>query len=126
MSFKVYLGNAIRRTLFSSKGIPEWVGGIFIGIINVFFLAWAHKPFTIYSGYLNWGQHLYSLINLEWLSGVPSQSPLLNKTSVGDIGLFLGAFLAAILSREFRIRMINSKIDILEAIAGGLEDMCGD
>lgn len=119
-SFKLYMKNMFQKTMFSNKGIPEWLGGIFIGIVNVFFLAWANKPFTIYSGYLNWGQHIYTFLGLSSLSGIPSDMPLLNKTSVGDIGLFLGAFTAAILSHEFKIKKISSKIDFLEAITGGL------
>jgi len=119
VGFTRYVWLYFRERVFSNAGWPEWFGGVLIGIINVFFLAWALKPFTIFSGYLNWGQHIYDLIGLNWLVGRPG-NPLLDITGVGDIGLLLGAFTAAVFSHEFRIRKPLSSGEYLNAVLGGL------
>ncbi len=117
--FREYLIDKVILRVFSNSGWPEWLGGILLGIVNILFVVWALKPFTIYTGYLNWGQSLYSAIGIQ-VFGLPKAFPLFEKTSVGDIGLFIGAFLAALLSNEFRLRMPNSRLDYVEAVIGGL------
>ncbi len=118
-SFRGYLKSKVIYRIFSNTGWPEWIGGILLGLVNILFVIWALKPFTIYTGYLNWGRNIYSMFGVQ-VFGLPKTIPLFEKTSVGDIGLFIGAFLAAILSNEFRIRLPNSRLDYIEAIAGGL------
>ncbi len=118
-SFREYLRNRVISRVFSNTGWPEWFGGILLGIINILFVIWALKPFTIYTGFLNWGRSIYSMLGIQ-VFGVPKMIPLFEKTSVGDIGLFTGAFIAALLSNEFRIRLPNSKLDYIEAAIGGL------
>ncbi|MGC8911241.1 MAG: YeeE/YedE thiosulfate transporter family protein [Nitrososphaeria archaeon] len=99
---------------------PEYIAGILLGLVNIIFYAWALKPYTIFSGYQIWGQHIYGLINLSWISGSPLASVLEDKTSVGIIGLFFGASIAAIISKEFRIRPPSSSIQVVEAVLGGV------
>lgn len=102
------------------KPWPEYLAGILLGFVNIVFYAWALKPYTIFSGYQNWGQHFYSLMNLNWISGSPLTSALEDKTGVGIIGLFFGASIAAIISKEFRIRLPSSRIQVVEAVLGGV------
>lgn len=104
--------NAIR------KSWPEWLGGLLIGVVNVLFFAWANKPFTIYSGYNVWGQWIYR--KFGFILRLKYSPPLFHKTSVGDIGLISGAFLAALLAREFRLRLPGRWMSYLEASIGGL------
>lgn len=99
---------------------PEHLAGLLLGTVNIIFYTWALKPYTIFSGYQVWGQHIYGIINLGWLSGVPMTQVLEDKTSVGIIGLVLGASMAAILSKEFRVRLPKSKLQVIEAIFGGI------
>ncbi len=124
MSGKRGFGNFLqlyfRENVLSDRGLPEWLGGALIGVVNVFFLAWALKPFTIFSGYLNWGRYLYEILGLHNLVGKPESFFLFNKTGVGDIGLLLGAFTAAVLSHEFRVRKPLSRGEYIDAILGGL------
>lgn len=115
--FTGYLSSQLLRRVFSSAGWPEWLGGIFLGVINVLFFAWANKPFSIYTGFKNLGLHLYNLLGI---TGIGGPKPILaEKTTVGDIGLFLGALIAAVLANEFRIRFSPRKIDYAEAALGG-------
>ncbi|MBC7091390.1 MAG: YeeE/YedE family protein [Nitrososphaeria archaeon] len=114
VTFKRFFDNIFREPW------PEYFAGILLGFVNIVFYAWALKPYTIFSGYQNWGQHIYSLINLNWISGSPLASVLEDKTSVGIIGLFFGASIAAIISKEFRIRLPSSRIQVVEAVLGGI------
>ncbi|MEM2742227.1 MAG: YeeE/YedE thiosulfate transporter family protein [Nitrososphaeria archaeon] len=111
---KSFVHTIFRRTW------PEHLAGLLLGIVNVIFYAWASKPYTIFSGYQIWGQHVYNLINLGNVSGKPLAPILEDKTSVGIIGLFLGASVAAILSNEFKVRLPYSKIQAIEAVFGGI------
>jgi hypothetical protein len=99
---------------------PEWLAGLLLGMINVMFYAWASKPYTIFAGYQNWGQSIYSTLKLSQLSGLPEAFFLQEKTSVGIIGLLLGASIASILANEFKIRLPASKTQVVEAIIGGV------
>jgi len=118
--FTHYVRLRIREGVFNTIGWPVWLGGILLGVVNILSLAWALKPFTIFTGYLNWGQHVYKFVGLSEFVGSPKSNPLFEMTSVGDIGLLLGAFTAAILSHEFRIRKPQSSIEHLEAVLGGI------
>ena len=119
VGFTEYVRRLVVARIFSEHGWPEWLGGILLGLINILFLAIALKPFTIYSGFLNWGQHFYTLLGLDWATGKPKAIPLADRTSVGDIGLLLGAFLAAIAAAEFRLKRIPLR-DYLDAVIGGV------
>lgn len=118
-SFKKYLESNYFRKVFGPEGWPVVVAGILIGLINIVSYVWVKKPFTIYTGFLNWGQHIYSLVGLGDLAGTPKAPPLLEPTSAGDIGLILGAMIAAILSKEFRLRGVD-RLGAVESIIGGV------
>ncbi|MCC6051247.1 MAG: YeeE/YedE family protein, partial [Thermofilum sp.] len=102
-TFRRFLEQKYRKA-FGSEGWNPLAAGLLIGFVNVVSYVWVGKAFTVYTGFLNWGQHLYNLLGLGSVAGVPKLSPLLEPTSVGDIGAILGAFLAASLSGEFAIR----------------------
>jgi uncharacterized membrane protein YedE/YeeE len=119
MRFRDFVKQKYRR-IFSNEGWDPIVAGILIGLINIVSYVWVKKPFTVYTGFLNWGQHIYGLVGLKDLVGTPKLTPLLEPTSVGDIGAIIGAMLVASLSNEFTIRGINSRIEVFESIAGGV------
>ncbi len=117
--FTKYLQGQL-SAIFSPSGWPEWLGGILLGLVNILFFAWALKPFTIYTGFLNWGQHFYAKIVGLYTFGENLVNPLFERTSVGDIGLFLGALLSALIAGEFKLRRPSRVIDYLEGAIGGL------
>lgn len=104
--------------IFSNQGWPAWLGGILLGIVNILFLALAHKPFTIFGGLYNWGSNIYQALGVSLPR--PPEAVLANSTSVGDIGLLLGAFTAALLANEFAIRRPARLLDYAEAALGGV------
>lgn len=118
--FASYLSQRLVSRLLGPQGWPEWLGGLLLGVANLVFFTLAHKPFTIYTGFLNWGQHLYSSVLGVDTFGRPSSPPLSERTSVGDIGLFLGALIAALLAGEFKLRVPSSLLDYVEGALGGL------
>jgi len=123
MSMKIRFRDFIKqkyRRIFSNEGWNPIVAGILIGLVNIVSYIWVKKAFTVYTGFLNWGQHIYSLIGLKNVVKAPKLIPLLEPTSVGDIGAIIGAMLAASLSNEFAFRRINSRIEVFESIAGGI------
>jgi len=96
---------------------PPWLGGILLGLLNFALFAYA-APWFIYGGFVNWGQWIYKLTGI-----VPSFKPVapwLNTGSVQDIGIFVGAFLAIMAASNFRPRMPQRKIRLVEGFAGGL------
>ncbi len=106
--------------VFSNKGWSPVIAGILIGLVNILSYIWVNKPFTVYTGFLNWGQHIHNVLGLGSIAGIPKVIPLLEPTSVGDIGVIFGAMLAAVLSNEFAIRKVGNRVEVLEAIAGGV------
>jgi uncharacterized membrane protein YedE/YeeE len=117
-TFKQFIEWKYKR-VFGAKGWSLLTAGLLIGLVNIISYVWVGKAFTVYTGFLNWGQHIYSLIGFRGVVGEPKALPLLEPTSVGDIGAILGAMLAALLSNEFAIRKPSSLLDILESIIGG-------
>ncbi len=118
----VTFGGFVKRKFkraFGSEGWSPLAAGLLIGFVNVVSYVWVGKAFTVYTGFLNWGQHLYSLFGPRSVAGRPSAPPLLEPTSVGDIGAILGAMFAAILSGEFAIRKPSGWVDVLESVCGG-------
>jgi hypothetical protein len=101
-----------------TKRWPAWLAGLLLGIINVIYYLYAAKPFTIYTGFYHWGSNILS--NIGFKGSIPPMNPLYDKTSIGDIGLLLGASLAAILAGEFRIRKAATKLDYVESSIGGI------
>ena len=119
IDFKDFIRQELEK-IFGSKGWSPIIAGILIGLVNIVSYVWVKKPFTVYTGFLNWGQHIYSLIGLSSIAGAPKLTPLLEPTSVGDIGTIIGAMIAASLANEFAIRRISNKVEVFEAIAGGV------
>uniref|UniRef100_A0A7J3ZK59 YeeE/YedE family protein n=1 Tax=Fervidicoccus fontis TaxID=683846 RepID=A0A7J3ZK59_9CREN len=119
MGFKDFLEQR-REKIFGSEGWNPVMAGALIGLVNILSYIWVNKPFTVYTGFLNWGQHIHNVFGLGSIAGIPKLAPLLEPTSVGDIGVILGAMFAAVLSNEFAIRKVGSKVELLEAIAGGV------
>ncbi|MCE4612231.1 MAG: YeeE/YedE family protein [Desulfurococcales archaeon] len=115
VNFTEYVGGLTYGRLFSNSGWPEWLGGILLGLANIVFLALAEKPFTIYGGFYEWGASVYSQLGLD----LEHSSIFTNKTSVGDLGLLTGAFIAALLANEFKARRPVGGIEYLEGALGG-------
>ena len=111
------LGNIIREdfnTVFK-KQWPVWVGGVAIGIINVFLFAF-YQPWSTLDGILNWGE--WSLGGLGIIMANPL-SPIVRSGSVINFGLLFGAFFSALVAGQFAVR-IGPGRELIKGLAGGV------
>jgi uncharacterized membrane protein YedE/YeeE len=93
---------------------PLWVGGVLVGIMSVLTFAWA-RPWGVAGGLRNWGDWFFNQI------GVYSQapvSPLLSTNSILTLGLLWGAFGAALMSKQFALRM-SPGLELIKGVVGG-------
>ncbi|MEK7439888.1 MAG: YeeE/YedE thiosulfate transporter family protein, partial [Chloroflexota bacterium] len=77
--------------LLFSKQWPAWVGGLLIGVVNVFLFLF-YQPFTTLDGVLNWGDSILNPLGIVSTKALP---PLLRSGSVLNLGLLIGAMAAA-------------------------------
>jgi hypothetical protein len=101
------------RTVFFENW-PVMTGGILIGVMSVITFAWA-RPWGVAGGLRNWGDWFFSLV------GVYDQgplSPLISTNSILTLGLLWGAFGAALMAKQFSIRMAPP-LEIIKGIVGG-------
>ena len=81
---------------------PVWGAAVLIAVTNVFLFAF-DRPFTASDGVRNWGD--WALTGLGVLSRPDLVAPWLYSGSLLDLGVIAGALVAALLSREFAIRV---------------------
>jgi len=93
---------------------PLWVGGVLIGIMSVLTFAWA-RPWGVVGGLRNWADWLFHQIGLYSQAPV---SPLISTNSILTLGLLWGAFGAALMSKQFAIRMAPGR-ELIKGIVGG-------
>lgn len=104
------------QTIFGQEW-PVWVGGIMIGLLNVFLFIF-YQPWTTLDGILNWGQWLLGSNGLGLIMAEPL--PILERSgSVINFGLLFGAFLAALLAGQFGIR-IGTVRELVKGLIGGV------
>jgi uncharacterized membrane protein YedE/YeeE len=94
---------------------PLWVGGILIGILSILTFMWS-RPWGVAGGVRNWGDNLFYLIGLY--SKKP-MNPLLSSSSLLTLGLLIGAFLSALLSKQFAFQRAPL-LEIIKGMVGGI------
>jgi uncharacterized membrane protein YedE/YeeE len=90
-----------------------WGAALLIGTLNVFLFAY-DRPWTASDGARNWGDWLFRSVRL--LDRPDLISPALYSGSLLNLGVLAGAFAAALLSREFAVRVAPAG----ELVKGGL------
>ncbi len=102
---------------FFSKHWPVWVGGILLGLLNVF-LFMIKSPWGGSGGYNNWGENIYQALGLFGIENVtPTSASLYGML---NILIILGAFVGALLAKEFALRIPPVGELIKGFIGGGL------
>lgn len=109
---------------------PLFWGVVALALLNLLTLLFAGHPWSITFAFGLWGSKIWSALGGEaaswpyWSSGYPAQalhsSVLADTTSLMDIGLIIGALLAAALAGKFAPAMKLSTARIVAAVAGGL------
>jgi uncharacterized protein len=93
---------------------PVWLGGILIGMMSVMTFAWA-RPWGVVGGLRNWADWMFHQLGLY---GHPPASPLTSTNSILTLGLLWGAFGAALLSKQFALRMAPG-LELIKGVVGG-------
>ena len=101
--------------LLFSKQWPAWVGGLLIGVVNVFLFLF-YQPFTTLDGVLNWGDSILNPLGIVSTKALP---PLLRSGSVLNLGLLIGAMAAAMLAGQFAIRVGPGR-ELAKGLIGGV------
>ncbi|MEK6776848.1 MAG: YeeE/YedE thiosulfate transporter family protein [bacterium] len=102
--------------------VEEWSGtvaGVLLGFLIVLIFAWG-RTWGVQGGLTNWGDWFNYLIGLSKHLGIsdPPESPIRNSTSLMSIGLLFGAFAAALMSRQFSIR-VPPPLEMVKGVIGG-------
>jgi uncharacterized protein len=95
---------------------PVWGAGILVATINVFLFAF-DRPWTASDGLRNWGD--WVLTGLGLAPRADLLAPWLYSGSLLNLGVLLGGLTAALLSREFAIR-VPPRGELVKGVAGGL------
>ncbi len=95
---------------------PVWGAGILVATINVFLFAF-DRPWTASDGLRNWGD--WVLTGLGLAPRADLLAPWLYSGSLLNLGVLLGGLTAALLSREFAVR-VPPRGELVKGVAGGL------
>jgi uncharacterized membrane protein YedE/YeeE len=94
---------------------PAWLAGMLIAIIALMIFLW-QSPWGIAAGYHDWGDWFYYLV------GAYHERPLklwLHPVSLSDFGILIGAFISALMSRQFKLRRAP-KLEYAKGLVGGM------
>ncbi|MGH7325001.1 MAG: YeeE/YedE thiosulfate transporter family protein [Candidatus Rokuibacteriota bacterium] len=95
---------------------PVWAAAVLVATVNVFLFAF-DRPWTASDGMRNWGD--WVLRGLGVLDRSDLLAPWLHSGSLLNLGVLLGGLVAALLSREFAIR-VPPVGEMLKGAGGGL------
>lgn len=99
----------LARTLFAplfSKPWPIWAGALAFAVANVLMAAYA-RGLGVFPQISMWGASLYNLVGIKTEAPFPPYpvTPVyLDVHSMINFGIILGVLIAALLSREFKLR----------------------
>jgi len=96
------------------KQWAAWVGGLLLAIANILLFAY-EKPWSAADGVRNWGNWVFNTLNVTDLTIIP---PYLYSTSLLNFGVLGGAFVAALMSRQFRIQRA-APFELFKGLVGG-------
>jgi hypothetical protein len=112
------------------KGWPVVVGGVALAILNVFLYTYRH-PWGVVAGLGIWADKIAGAINLgagellgrSSLAGCafePDTASALGHMPLLNLGVIAGAFIAASLASEFKIRVPKQPVRYVQSIGGGV------
>ncbi len=93
-----------------------WGSGVLVATLNVFLFAF-DRPWTASDGLRNWGDWTLTAVGLVRRPDL--LPPWLYSGSLLNLGVIVGGAIAALLSREFAIR-VPPRAELAKGAAGGL------
>ena len=94
---------------------PAWLAGIFIAVLALLIFLW-DTPWGIAGGYRNWGDWIF------YAAGINSEKPFvpwMHPMSLSNFGIFTGALMSAMMSRQFKIRQAPP-LEYAKGLIGGI------
>ncbi len=101
--------------IFFAKHWPVWVGGVVLGLLNILLFA-VKSPWGASGGINNWGENVYKIIGIQAFQGAAPTGT--NIYAMLCLILVVGAFVGALFSKEFALR-IPPKGELLKGFLGG-------
>ncbi|MBI3328900.1 MAG: YeeE/YedE family protein [Nitrospinae bacterium] len=112
------------------KGWPAVAGGVALGTLNVFLYIYQH-PWGVVAGMGIWADKLAGLLRLEAgallgrssLGGCafePAGASALGHMPLLNLGMIAGAFIAAALASEFKLRVPRQPVRYVQSMGGGV------
>ena len=95
---------------------PVWGAALLIATVNVFLFAF-DRPWTASDGLRNWGDWMLTGLGLSHRPDLAA--PWLYSGSLLNLGVLLGGLTAALLSREFAVR-VPPRGELVKGAGGGL------
>ncbi len=92
-----------------------WVGGVLIGLLSIITFTLA-RPWGVVGGIRNWGDWFFYCIGLYESRPAPLLS---SSSSVLTLGLLWGALAAALLAKQFAIR-VPPALELIKGAVGGV------
>lgn len=90
-------------------------GGVLVGILSVITFAWS-RPWGVVGGLRNWADWFFYSLGIY---GERPYSALVSTNSILTLGLMLGALAAALMSKQFAIR-IPPLLEGIKGVVGGI------
>lgn len=106
--------------LLFGKTWAMWVGGILLGVGNICLFI-VLKPWGASGGILNWGQNIFNSLGIVRFGSAEASLPAANvhPYAVLCFLMLLGAFVAALMSKEFAFR-IPPIGEVIKGFLGGV------
>lgn len=105
---------------------PYWAAGLAAAVLNIMLLAYWNAAWGVTGELTRWGGNLLRLFGVpveEWLyfQDIGLEGTIFTRGSGWlTLGMFGGALTAALLSGNFRIRMPQQKVRLLQGFLGGV------
>jgi uncharacterized membrane protein YedE/YeeE len=115
------------------KPWPYWVGGIFLGLLNVALLALSGTVWQVTGGFLLWAAKVLELAGFEpfkweyfklhsneYSQIISNHSIFINKYTILNIGVAAGSLIATLLASQFKFGKVKNIKYIILAFLGGI------
>lgn len=110
---------------------PYWLGAILLGLGNIIVFIYTGAPWGITTAFVLWGAWIFQLFggHPETWSFFTLQPAMMKALQAGflnhggsilNVGIIVGAFLAAASASQFRIKKIKAGRQVVAALLGGL------
>lgn len=103
---------------YSNIFLEQWsakTGALLLAILSIFAFAWA-RPWGVVGGLRNWGDWIFYGVGLFDRHPV---HPLVSTNSILTLGILLGAFISALMARQFGLNRIPT-LELVKGVVGGI------